>query len=139
MFSDIFDKAAEDPNPSVPVAFLDYLLNPEPMSPFIPIAEHYLNTARINQPEICAGVDRCIQSFNIAEGIWKMLGTRSRFNPKLRKLLFLLYKQLFGVKVPEIYTSDLRNDRDIVEFNPTGTPLEMYSKEVDMCGLGISV
>ena len=135
MFSNIFDRAVEDPNPSVPVAFLDYLLNPEPMSPFIPIAEHYLNTARINQPEICPGVDKCIHSFTIAEGIWSMLGSRSCFNPRLRKLLFLLYKQLFGLKIPEIYNAELRKDRHIEEFDPTGTPLEIYSEEVDSCEL----
>ena len=51
-FTWVFDRAMADPDPSVSVAFLDYLINPESKSPFTPVAEYYLNTTRIMRPSL---------------------------------------------------------------------------------------
>ena len=121
----IFDLAKMDPNPAVVVAFLDYLLNPETMSPFTPIPEFYLNTARIQRPVLPEFSDGSEEGFMLAEYLWKAMGSPSRYNPQLRKLLFLLYKQLFGTDVPKVYGSQLQSV-GIVRMNFDGTPLELY-------------
>lgn len=129
-FLSIFDQVMMDPHPSVPVAFLDYLINPEPMSPYMPIAEHYLNTARISRPEICSAVDQGRACMTVAESIWQVLGSRSRFNPRLRKLLFILYKYFFGLRTPDVYTPELRETLKLVEMNFEDTPLDLYATMV---------
>lgn len=57
--------------------------------------------------------------------LWKMKRSPSRYYPQLRKLLFLLYKQLFGTDVPKVYGSQLQSV-GIVRMNFDGTPLELY-------------
>ena len=62
--------------------------------------------------------------FLLAEQIWELLGSRSRYNPQFRKLLFILYKQLFGVLKPQVYGSRLKFGISDILFN--GTQLEPY-------------
>lgn len=124
-FSWIFDRALSDPNPSVVVSFLHYLINPETMSPFIPITEFYLNTTRKNQPSLPMFNEGSDQGTILVEQIWNALGSPSRYNPQLRKLLFILYKQLFGIDIPKVYGSK-PSTLSIIRLNFDGTPLELY-------------
>ena len=121
----IFERAQEDSDPSVPVAFLNYLINPEVMDPFLPISEFYLKTTRIQKPILPTFESGSTDGFLLAEQIWNLLGTRSRYNPQLRKLLFILYKQLFGVGVPQVYGQQTSKfGIKVLSFN--GTQLELY-------------
>lgn len=63
--------------------------------------------------------------FLLAEQIWELLGSRSRYNPQFRKLLFILYKQLFGVGKPQVYGSQTRKF-GISDISFSGTQLELY-------------
>lgn len=121
----ILSHAQADPDPSVPVAFLDYLLNPEVMNPFIPISEFYLKTTRMQKPILPSFEEGNTDGFLLAEQIWELLGSRSRYNPQFRKLLFILYKQLFGVGKPQVYGSQTRKF-GISDISFSGTQLELY-------------
>ena len=130
-FTWVFDRAMADPDPSVSVAFLDYLINPESKSPFTPVAEYYLNTTRIMRPSLPNFADNNDDGFILAERIWDALGSRSRFNTQLRKLLFILYKHLFGVDLPKVYAM-IAKEVGIVRLTFDDTPLEMYPAMVRM-------
>ena len=121
----ILSHAQADPDPSVPVAFLDYLLNPEVMNPFIPISEFYLKTTRMQKPILPSFEEGNTDGFLLAEQIWELLGSHSRYNPQFRKLLFILYKQLFGVGKPQVYGSQTRKF-GISDISFSGTQLELY-------------
>ena len=121
----ILSHAQADPDPSVPVAFLDYLLNPEVMNPFVPISEFYLKTTRLQKPILPSFEEGNTDGFLLAEKIWELLGSRSRFNPQFRKLLFILYKQLFGVGKPQVYGPQTRRF-GISDISFSGTQLELY-------------
>lgn len=124
-FSWIFKRALSDPHPSVVVSFLHYLINPETMSPFIPITEFYLNTTRKSQPSLPIFNEESNEGIILVEQIWNALGSQSRYNHQLRKLLFILYKQLFGIDLPKVYGSKPSN-LAIIRLNFDGTPLELY-------------
>lgn len=124
-FSWIFNRALSDPHPSVVVAFLHYLINPETMSPFIPITEFYLNTTRKNQPSLPVFNEESSEGAIFVDQIWDALGSPSRYNPQLRKLLFILYKQLFGIDVPKV-CGNKPSTLSIIRLNFDGTPLELY-------------
>ena len=124
-FSWIFNHALNDPDPSVPVAFLDYLINPETKSPFTPVAEYYLNTTRLMRPSLPNFSDSNNDGFMIAECIWKAMKEQSRYNTQLRKLLFILYKHLFGVELPKVYATIAKEVR-VVKLVFDDTPLVLY-------------
>ena len=95
------------------------------MDPFLPISEFYLKTTRIQKPILPTFENGSTDGFLLAEQIWNLLGTRSRYNPQLRKLLFILYKQLFGVGVPQVYGQQTSKfGIKVLSFN--GTQLELY-------------
>lgn len=124
-FSWIFKLALQDPHPSVVVSFLHYLINPETLSPFVPITEFYLNTTRKNQPSLPSFTEESNEGILLAEQVWTALGSPSRYNHQLRKLLFILYKQLFGIDIPKVYGNKV-NSLAIVQLNFNGTPLDLY-------------
>ena len=121
----IFKRALADPHPSVAVAFLHYVVNPESLSPFIPITEFYLNTTRKNQPSLPVFSEESNEGIILVEQLWIAMGSRSRFNPQLRKMLFILYKQLFGIDIPKVFGNKPGN-LSIVRLNFDGTPLDLY-------------
>lgn len=130
-FSWILTHALKDPNPSVPVAFLHYLIDPESMSPFAPVTDFYLNTSRVQRPVLPVFEEKSDDGFVLAERIWSALGHDSQYNPQLRKLLFILYKHLFGVDVPKVYDLN-RKEIGIVRLSFEGTPLDLYPAMVNM-------
>ena len=50
---------------------------------------------------------------------------QSRYNTQLRKLLFILYKHLFGVELPKVYATIAKEVR-VVKLVFDDTPLELY-------------
>ena len=77
-FSWILTHALKDPNPSVPVAFIHYLIDPQSMSPFTPITEHYLNASRAQRFVLPNFEEKSDVGFILAERIWSALGHESR-------------------------------------------------------------
>lgn len=130
-FSWILTHALKDPNPSVPVAFIHYLIDPQSMSPFTPITEHYLNASRAQRFVLPNFEEKSDDGFILAERIWSALGHESRYNAQLRKLLFILYKHLFGVDIPKVYDMS-RREIGIVKLSFDGTPLDLYPDMVNM-------
>ena len=93
-----------------------------------------MNTTRIMRPSLPNFADNNDDGFILAERIWEALGSRSRYNTQLRKLLFILYKHLFGVDLPKVYAM-IAKEVGIVRLTFDDTPLEMYPAMVGMIGM----
>lgn len=84
-----------------------------------------MKTTRMQKPILPSFEEGNTDGFLLAEQIWELLGSRSRYNPQFRKLLFILYKQLFGVGKPQVYGSQTRKF-GISDISFSGTQLELY-------------
>ena len=86
---------------------------------------------RVQRPVLPVFEEKSDDGFVLAERIWSALGHDSQYNPQLRKLLFILYKHLFGVDVPKVYDLN-RKEIGIVRLSFEGTPLDLYPAMVNM-------